>query len=206
MIEDIIPEDIEVQEEPKDVNEEYNFVTGEIDPDDPLSDFLEDMRKPKEETGIAEEPEDEDLEDITDPEDEISNESAKYSAEFVVDSTDFLLSKGLAYISKNPSSEHEAGKEQKKYLKKLWTKYLKEKQIEIPIGTQLVIAMITVYGSQIPGAIEDRKRNLMMLKLEDERHSLEYDREQFNREKENFKLKKELEEIQNANRPGDTAN
>jgi len=205
MIEDIIPEEVQPQEEVKDVNEDYNFVTGELDPDDPLSDFLEDMRKPKEETGIAEEPEDDEL-DAIDPEDEISNESAKYSAEFVVDSADFLLSKGLSFISKNPSTEHEAGKEQKKYLKKLWTKYLHEKQIEIPIGTQLIIAMITVYGSQIPGAIQDRKRNLMLEQIKEERDALTYDREQFNREKENFRLKQQLEELNNANRPGDTTN
>lgn len=205
MIEDIIPEDVQAQEEPKDINDDYTFVTGEIDPDDPLSEFLEDMRKPKEETGIAEEPDDEELETI-DPEDEISNESAKYSAEFVVDSADFLLSKGLAYISKNPSSEHEAGKDQKKYLKKLWTKYLKEKQIEIPVGTQLIIAMITVYGSQIPGALQDRKRNLMLEHIQEERDALTYDREQFNREKENFRLKQQIEELNNATRPGDTPN
>lgn len=205
MIEDIIPEDVQAQEEPKDINDDYTFVTGEIDPDDPLSEFLEDMRKPKEETGIAEEPDDDELETI-DPEDEISNESAKYSAEFVVDSADFLLSKGLAFISKNPSSEHEAGKDQKKYLKKLWTKYLKEKQIEIPVGTQLIIAMITVYGSQIPGALQDRKRNIMLEHIQEERDALTYDREQFNREKENFRLKQQIEELNNATRPGDTPN
>ena len=205
MIEDIIPEDVQAQEDPKDINDDYTFVTGEIDPDDPLSEFLEDMRKPKEETGIAEEPDDEELETI-DPEDEISNESAKYSAEFVVDSADFLLSKGLALISKNPSSEHEAGKDQKKYLKKLWTKFLKEQQLEIPTGTQLIIAMFTVYGSQIPGALQDRKRNLMLEHIQEERDALTYDREQFNREKENFRLKQQIEELNNATRPGDTPN
>ena len=185
-IEDI--DEVNLQEE--DINSTYEFATGQIDPDDSLEEFLSEFQKPKEETGIAEKPSDEDFDedDLTDP---VTSEQAKYTAQFIVDMTDEIAARGLALCSKNPVDEHRAGKEQKKHLKDLWTKFCKEKGAEIPLGWQITLTMLTVYGSQVPKALQDRKLNEEKIKLWEDQKRLELDRQIFEEEKENFRLKQD---------------
>ena len=205
MIEDKLDNNIEElfdDSQPQDVNATYEYVNGNIDPDDSLDEFLEDFQKPKEETGIAEEPSDEDFDD-TDEIDSVTSEQAKYTAQFIVDVTDEIAARGLSLCSKNPIDEHRAGKEQKKHLKDLWTKYCKEKGTEIPLGWQITLTMLTIYGSQIPKALEDRKLNEQRMKLWEDQKRLELDREIFEEEKQNYKQK---QESLNNNGVGNTAN
>lgn len=171
----------------EDINATYEFADGYIDPDDSLDEFLEDFQKPKEETGIEETP-DEDLEVNLD-EDPISSEQAKYTAQFIVDMTDEAIARGLSMYSLNPVDEHRAGKEQKKHLKDLWTKYCKEKAVEIPIGWQIAVAMITIYGAQLPKARQDRKLNERRKQLEEDERRLHYDRKLLEDERERLRLR-----------------
>ena len=187
-IQDIEP-DVDMQQ-PDENN--YQFADGYIDPDDTLEEFLDDFRKPKEETGAAEMPEDDEI--IPDEEDELSNETARYTAAFVVDVSDEIFAHALSFYSLNPVDEHRAGKEQKKHLKKLWTQYCKEKSWEIPIGTQIIIAMATIYASQLPKAYSDRKANLKLEQLKEDQERLAYDRRMFDMEKEMFNRKNKKED------------
>ena len=177
-------------------NATYEFADGYIDPDDSLEEFLEDFQKPKEETGIEETP-DEDPDDAL-GEDPVSTEQAKYTAQFIVDMTDEVIARGLSLYSLNPVDEHRAGKEQKKHLKDLWTKYCKEKAVEIPIGWQIAVAMITIYGAQLPKARQDRKLNERRKRLEEDERRLHYDRKLLEEERERLHLRQTQEPAENG--------
>ncbi len=204
MISDLIPPEQEGQfnedfaSETAD-NSNYHFVTGELDPDDKLEEFLEDFQKPKEDTGIPADLSDLDEEDLEE-QDEVNTESAKHTAEFIVQMTDNIFAHGLAWFSHNPVEQHKAGKEQLKYLKKLWTAYLKEKNLEIPLGYQILFALATYYGSQIPAAYTDRQLNLKRTALEEDTKRLNEDRKRFEEEKEYWKIRKEAEKLNNGKR------
>ena len=187
-IEDIEPDSIQQMQG----EDDYQFANGYIDPDDSLEEFLEDFRKPKEETGIQEQPDEEDLD--ADDEDPIAAETAKYSASFIVDIADDLIAHALALYSLNPVDEHRAGKEQKKHLKKLWTQYCREKAVEIPVGTQIIITMASVYASQLPGAYRDRKANLKLEHIKEDQERLAYDRHLLELEKERLNQKRKSED------------
>ena len=184
---DILDNMPEKQEET--VSENYQFADGYIDPDDSLSEFLEDFRKPKEETGVAEQPEDD--EDIINvDEDELSTASAQFTAQFIVDAIDEVCARGLAFYSLNPVEEHRAGKEQKKHLKRLWTQLCKEKNMDLPVGWQITIAMSTIYASQLPKAYQDRKANLRLEHLKEDEERLKYDRMLLERERKLYESKR----------------
>lgn len=181
-VEDIVPDE-ETLNQP---DENYQFTDGYIDPDDSLEEFLEDFRRPKEETGVKEQPDEQDYEEDEDP---IAAETAKYTASFIVDVSDEVLAHALAFYSLNPVDEHRAGKEQKKHLKKLWTEYCKEKALEIPVGTQIIITMASVYASQLPKAYADRKTNLKLEQLKEDEERMAIDKKLFELEKEKFRQK-----------------
>lgn len=176
----------------EDTNSDYQFADGYIDPDDKLEEFLEEFRKPKQETGAPEQP-DENEDDPLENEDPIANENARYTAEFIVNVVDDLAANGLSILSKNPIDDHRAGKDQKKHLKRLWTEYCKEKAIDIPVGTQIVIAMATIYGSQIPAALNDRKSNLKLEQIKEEEQRLSYDRHLLEQEKKQFEYRRKAQ-------------
>jgi len=187
-IEDIEPDEI-IQ--PQENENNYQFVDGFIDPDDSLSEFLEDFQKPKEETGATEQPNDD---EIPDEDDSVTSEQAKYTASFIVDVVDEAMAHGLALYSLNPVDEHRAGKEQKKHLKKLWAQYCKEKVLEIPTGTQIIIAMASIYAVQIPKARQDRKANLKLERIREEQDRLYYDRKLLEFEKERLYSQRKAQE------------
>lgn len=189
-IEDIEPDlEQEQQNGEENINATYQFEEGYIDPDDNLEEFLEDFRKPKQETGAPEQPDDDEL-PVDMEEDSISAESARYSADLIVETFDSIAAYGLSFLSKNPVEEHQAGKEQKKHLKKLWTELCKEKGINLPIGTQILIAIIVTYGMQVPKALSDRKMNLQLQAIEEDRKRLDNDRKILEREREAFNIKR----------------
>lgn len=193
MLQDKINDITDIKPDPmqeENPSEEYQFADGYIDPDDSLEEFLDDFRRPKEETGAADQPDENEFEEENGDEDLIGTDAAKYTADFIVTVTDEILAQSLAYISKNPAEQYRAGKEQRKHLKKLWKNYCQEKQIELPPGTQLIIGMGAVYGPMFITAFSDRKTNLKLERLKEDQHRLSYDREMLKRERESFERQK----------------
>ena len=173
-------DDINPAEE--DPNATYQFATGDIAPSEQLDAFMEEFAVAKEEKDAPDEPTPEELEtgDIED-EEEISSQTARNTAQFLVSTIDEGASIGLAYLSKDPQENFRAGKEQKKNLENLFAKFCKEKGTEIPLPWQIFFCLATVYGAKVPYALDRRKLNQERKELDNIRKQLEEDRNKLNR-------------------------
>ena len=176
-------DDINPAEE--DPNATYQFATGDIAPSEQLDAFMEEFAVAKEEKDAPDEPTPEELQtletgDIED-EEEISSQTARNTAQFLVSTIDEGASIGLAYLSKDPQENFRAGKEQKKNLENLFAKFCKEKGTEIPLPWQIFFCLATVYGAKVPYALDRRKLNQERKELEYIRKQLEEDRNKLNR-------------------------
>lgn len=176
-------DDINPAEE--DPNATYQFATGDIAPSEQLDAFMEEFAVAKEEKDAPDEPTPEELEtletgDIED-EEEISSQTARNTAQFLVSTIDEGASIGLAYLSKDPQENFRAGKEQNKNLENLFAKFCKEKGTEIPLPWQIFFCLATVYGAKVPYALDRRKLNQERKELENIRKQLEEDRNKLNR-------------------------
>lgn len=169
--EDINPEDIQTAEEI--TNENYQFADGTLPPDEQLDQFLQEFRIEKEEKDCPTEPSPEDeLEDEEENEEEISNITARNTAIFIVNTIDDGASAGLAFLSKDNQDGYRAGKNQKKNLQDLFTRFCKEKGAEIPIGWQIFFCLATVYGAQVPRALDHRRLHNALQAIEEEKKQL----------------------------------
>ena len=178
-----IIDDINPAEE--DPNATYQFATGDIAPSEQLDAFMEEFDEAKEEKDAPDEPTPEELEeletgDIVD-EEEISAQTARNTAQFLVSTIDEGASIGLAYLSKDPQENFRAGKEQKKNLENLFAKFCKEKGTEIPLPWQIFFCLATIYGAKVPYALDRRKLNQEKQELDNIRKQLEEDRNKLNR-------------------------
>ena len=177
-IEDITPD----EENP---NASYQFSTGDIAPSEQLDAFMEEFAQAKEEKGAPDEPTPEELEKLeTDDyvdEEQISSQTARNTAQFLVSTIDEGASIGLAYLSKDPQDNFRAGKEQKKNLENLFAKFCKEKGTEIPLPWQIFFCLATVYGAKVPYALDRRKLNQEREEIENIKRQLEEDRSKLNR-------------------------
>ena len=176
-------DDINPAEE--DPNATYQFATGDIAPSEQLDAFMEEFAVAKEEKDAPDEPTPEELQtletgDIED-EEEISSQTARNTAQFLVSTIDEGASIGLAYLSKDPQENFRAGKEQKKNLENLFAKFSKEKGTEIPLPWQIFFCLATVYGAKVPYALDRRKLNQERKELDNIRKQLEEDRNKLNR-------------------------
>lgn len=176
-------DDINPAEE--DPNATYQFATGDIAPSEQLDAFMEEFAVAKEEKDAPDEPTPEELEtletgDIED-EEEISSQTARNTAQFLVSTIDEGASTGLAYLSKDPQENFRVGKEQKKNLENLFAKFCKEKGTEIPLPWQIFFCLATVYGAKVPYALDRRKLNQERKELDNIRKQLEEDRNKLNR-------------------------
>lgn len=176
-------DDINPAEE--DPNATYQFATGDIAPSEQLDAFMEEFAIAKEEKDAPDEPTPKELEeletgDIVD-EEEISSQTARNTAQFLVSTIDEGTSVGLAYLSKDPQENFRAGKEQKKNLENLFAKFCKEKGTEIPLPWQIFFCLATVYGAKVPYALDRRKLNQERKELDNIRKQLEEDRNKLNR-------------------------
>lgn len=168
---------------PEEYNENYQFADGSIAPSEQLDAFMEEFSMVKEEKNAPTEPSPEDLSELENEEDneeEISNITARNTAQFLVGTTDELASMGLAYISHEKQDDFRAGREQKKNLENLLTKYCKEKGTEIPLPMQILVCIGTMYATKLPYAFDRRKINeerreieQLRIELEKQRQSLE---------------------------------
>ena len=89
-------------------------------------------------------------------------------------------STGLAYLSKDPQDNFRAGKEQKKNLENILTKFCKEKGTEIPLPWQIFFCLATVYGTKIPYALDRRQINQEREEIDRLKLQLEKDRQKLN--------------------------
>lgn len=170
------PEDIQ----PEEYNRDYQFADGTIAPSEQLDAFIREFAIDKEEKGAADEPTPEELAELANehPEDEeeISTLTARNTAQFIVASTDELASAGLAYLSKEKQDDFRAGREQRKNLENLFTKYCKEKAVEIKIEWQILFCILSLYGSKIPYALDRRAINKERAEIEGMKKDLEKQR------------------------------
>ena len=192
MIDDLFAGDAFVPEnedmpatEPEVSNEDYVFADGQLPPSDQLDAFLDEFAISKEEKNCPDEPTPEELEEDETPIDEeaISVQTARNTATFIVSTIDEGASIGLAYLSKDDQDRFRAGKEQKKNLENLFTKFCKEKGTEIPLGWQIFFCLATVYGAKIPYAIDRRKINEELAYIEKQRKELDDERAKINIER-----------------------
>lgn len=179
------PDESPIEQAEEVSNEDYVFADGELPPSDQLDAFLEEFAINKEEKGAPDEPTPEELEEDELPEDEdaISTQTARNTATFIVSIVDEGASAGLAYLSKDDQNNFRAGKEQKKNLENLFTKFCKEKDTEIPITWQIFFCLATVYGAKIPYAIDRRNLNEQLALIKREREALENDRKRIDEER-----------------------
>lgn len=182
MLDELYNTDIQSQETgDQDPNAEYVFADGELAPSEQLDAFIREFSIEKEEKGAADEPTPEELaNEDPDPEDEdiISTQTARNTAQFIVSTIDEGASIGLAYLSKDDQDNFRAGREQRKNLENLFTKYCKEKGTEIPLPWQIFFCLFTVYAAKVPYALDRRKINTELEEIRREREALMADRKQ----------------------------
>lgn len=182
MFEDLYNADVPEQETgEQDPNADYVFADGELAPSEQLDAFIQEFSIQKEEKGAADEPTPEELaSEDPDPEDEeeISTQTARNTAQFIVSTIDEGASIGLAYLSKDDQDNFRAGREQRKNLENLFTKYCKEKGTEIPLPWQIFFCLFTVYAAKVPYALDRRKINNELEEIRREREALMADRKQ----------------------------
>ena len=169
---------------PEQYNEDYQFADGTLAPSEQLDAFMEEFGLVKEEKNAPVEPSPEDLQELEageENEEEISNITARNTAQFIVGTTDELASMGLAYIAKEKQDDFRAGKEQKKNLENLLTKYCKEKGTEIPLPLQILVCVATMYATRLPYAFDRRRINEERKEIEALKEALEKQRQSLER-------------------------
>ncbi len=181
MLEDLLinQENLDPQAADENPNETYRFATGELAPSEQLDAFMEEFALNKEEKNAPEGPTPEELAELeNDPEneEEISNETARNTAQFIVTTIDEGASMGLAYLSKEKQDDFRAGREQRKNLENLFTKFCKEKGTEIPLPWQIFFCLATIYGAKVPYALDRRAINKEREEIEKTRKALEEER------------------------------
>lgn len=169
---------------PEEYNEDYQFADGTLAPSEQLDAFMEEFGVAKEEKNAPMEPSPEDLAELEageEDEEEISTITARNTAQFIVESTDDIASMGLAFISKEKQDNFRAGREQKKNLENLLTKYCKEKGIDFPLPIQILICIIMMYATKLPYAFDRRRINEERQEIEEMKIALEKQRQSLER-------------------------
>ena len=183
MLDDLYQNNIETSETldltPEEYNEDYQFADGTLAPSEQLDAFIEEFGITKEEKNAPVEPSPKDIDELEtgeEDEEEISNMTARNTAQFIVGITDDLASVGLAYIAKEKQDNFRAGKEQKKNLENILAKYCKEKGTEIPLPMQIIICLGSMYASKLPYAFDRRRINEERKEIENIRKELDKQR------------------------------
>lgn len=169
---------------PEEYNEDYQFADGTLAPSEQLDAFIEEFGIAKEEKNAPMEPSPEDIAELEtgeEDEEEISTITARNTAQFIVGTTDELASMGLAYISKEKQDDFRAGREQKKNLENLLTKYCKEKGTDIPLPMQILVCIVTMYATKLPYAFDRRRINEERQEIEEMKVALEKQRQSLER-------------------------
>ncbi len=143
---------------------DYRFVTG-----NDIDGFLDDLNTPKQETvrdrydGLEDLPSDdiEVDEEKQEPVDiQMKASAAKATGKLVATVIDTTLPQALAFIAKDNGVEnYRADESQREELEEALTEYMRLKGGDVPPGVMIVILVITIYGTKIPMAIQQRKLN-----------------------------------------------
>ena len=162
---------------------DYNFLSGDIS-------FIDEMDQEKQPMEIDERPESVgDIAEIPETPAELDdnpdqlNASAEETAQFITDLIDTGASYGLALISKGDAEQYMASADQKRRIQKIIRVYCDRLGGNIPLWLQLTIVLTIVYGSKIPGALDERKINILQAKIaEQEKRIKAYEAEKKARE------------------------
>ena len=162
---------------------DYNFLSGDIS-------FIDEMDQEKQPMEIDERPESVgDIPEIPETPAELDdnpdqlNASAEETAQFITDLIDTGASYGLALISKGDAEQYMASADQKRRIQKIIRVYCDRLGGNIPLWLQLTIVLTIVYGSKIPGALDERKINILQAKIaEQEKRIKAYEAEKKARE------------------------
>lgn len=139
-----IPENEDLNPQPGDSEEDYDFKTGNLD------DFMHGFQEEKEEMPIDLKPTAEEFAEAGKT--TIPPATARSSGKFLANMIDFAASMGLALLADEPRENYVAPEENKKELAHIISEYLKENGGEVPLWAQLLICICVTYGMQVPGA------------------------------------------------------
>ena len=183
---------------------DYNFLSGDLS-------FIDEMDQEKQPMEIDERPDfindEQEFADMPhDPEDENPdklNAAAEETAVFVTDVLDTGLGYGLALIAHGKAETYMATPDQKKRIEKIIRVYCDRMGGNMPLWLQFAIILIIVYGSKIPGAIDDRKINLLQAKIEEQEKRLKaYEAEKKANEMQQELERRKKEDAANGNKEG----
>lgn len=169
---------------------DYQFLSGDLS-------FIEEMDQEKQPMNIDERPSfgdelptaGDEPQDMPDGEPDPLNASAAETAIFVTDIIDTGAAYGLAFISKGDAEQYMATPDQKSRIQKIIRVYCDRLGGRMPLWLQLLIILLIVYGAKVPGAIEERKINILEEKVAEQERRLKA----YEAEKKADELRNELE-------------
>lgn len=140
---------------------------------DDLVDFQNEFSQPKQDMGITEEPVDVPDEIPTFDEQEepekpkVTAKGRHLTAEFVAKMTDSMCAHTLQFVAKADSSEPYSRMDDgmmEDFINAV-NYYCEKAGGEIPPSIMIIICLVMMYGTQIPGALKERKLNIEREKL-----------------------------------------
>lgn len=182
---------------------DYQFLSGDIS-------FIDEMDVNKQPMDIDERPELEEHEDIeipretVDDEPDLLNASAEETAVFITDIIDTGAAYGIALISKGGAEQYMATKDQKSRIQKIIKVYCDRLGGNIPPWLQLTIMLIIIYGTKIPGALDERKINILQEKIREQEKRLQaYEAERKANELQQQLAQRKREDAANTKKEGE---
>lgn len=176
-----------------------NFNESNVDkrtelPSGNIDEFISEMQAPKQDMNIDESEGLDELEDLQENETverqdidvEMTANASKMTSKLLCTVLDSVIPNGLSLIAGDAESVnlYKASDEQRDELEEALTAYIRLKGGDIPPGIMVIILVITIYGSKIPLAIQQRKLNKEKELLKQQQQELERQRLEFEREKE----------------------
>lgn len=175
--------------------QDYHFLTGDLS-------FIDEMDQEKQRMEIDERPdfdipEEEHppiMEDEEDP--ERVNVAIEETAALVTDAIDSGAALGLSLLSKGDAEKYKATEEQKGRIRRVMFVYCQQVGGYIPLWLQLVILIVGIYGSKIPGALAERKINILEAKVAEQEKRLKA----YETEKRAEELRREIDRRKHADK------
>ncbi|NCC99482.1 MAG: hypothetical protein EOL95_07260 [Bacteroidia bacterium] len=109
--------------------------------------------KPKQDNNIQQQ------EEVEKAEIKMKSAPAKATAKLFATIIDSTIPATLGIIAKEESTDYRAAEEDKQDLEDALTEYVKLKGGDIPPGVMVLILILTIYGSKVPHALQQRKLN-----------------------------------------------
>lgn len=151
------------EEKPK-INPEF--------PTESLDNFINEFNQPKQNMDLDERPQaNDEFDKVTgeQPEEaeiQMKAAPAKATAKMITAVIDNTLPAALGLVAKEDSNAFKASPEERGELVDALTEYVRLKGGDVPPGLMVIIIVLTIYGSKVPFAIQQRKLNKMREELE----------------------------------------